>query len=82
MNTKMVAALSTMLIGVSACTTTPAPPGDASVSTLTNVERYQAAVNAQAASKNVDVRWVNPPDDDDLDEYTTENKTNGKADID
>lgn len=82
MNIKLIAAMSSLLIGVSACTTIPAPSGNASVDTLTNVQRYQASVNAQAAAKNVAVQWVNPPDEDDLKKYTEEKATSDKAKLD
>jgi len=41
-------------------------------SELSNTQRYQRAVNRSAALKNLDVHWVNPPDEDDLDEYDEE----------
>ncbi len=82
MNIKLIAGLSTLLIGVTACTTTPAPSGATDVTTLTNVQRYQASVNSQAAAKNVDVHWVNPPDEEDLKKYTENKTTSGQAELD
>jgi len=69
MNIKLIAGLTLLLSTLGACTTTPVPQSNSEVTTLNNVERYQATVEASARSKNVDVRWVNLPDEDDLDEY-------------
>jgi len=70
MNIKLISGLTLLLSILCACTTTPVPQSSSEVTTLSNAERYQATVEAGARSKNVDVRWVNLPDEDDLDEYT------------
>ncbi len=41
----------------------------ASPEPLTKVQRYQRAVGIQAERKNVEVHWVNPPREADLDKY-------------
>ncbi len=82
MNTKLIAGLSLLLLTLSACAAAPAPQSNNEVTTMSNAERYRAAVNSQAKAKNIDVHWVNPPDEDDLDEYTNEpaKNLNGGAD--
>jgi ABC-type glycerol-3-phosphate transport system substrate-binding protein len=83
MNKKLIAGLSTVLIGISACSTTPAPSAETSVTTLSNTERYQATVNAQAAVNGVEVHWVNPPDENDLKKYSkSDAATNGPTELD
>lgn len=39
-----------------------------------SVEKYQRAVQAGAERKNINVYWVNPPDEDDLDEHEKKDK--------
>ncbi len=70
MNTKTITGLLLVLLTVSACTTTAAPPsGNTAVTTLSKADRYQIAVQNQARFKGVDVHWVNPPDEGDLAKY-------------
>ncbi|MEJ8566949.1 hypothetical protein [Elongatibacter sediminis] len=68
---KTVMALLTALIalGLSACASAPAGTASVAPDSLTNVERYRRAVNLNAERKNVEVHWVNPPTEQDLDEY-------------
>lgn len=65
------ALLATALTG---CATSPAAPGvsEAAPEPMSNVERYRKAVTVGAERKNVEVYWVNPPKEEDLDEYTDE----------
>ena len=85
MNVRMITSrLSTLLIltaFVAGCASTTDTQVSTAKTELSNVERYQAVVNANARQKGVDVRWVNVPDEDDLDEYTqsdsSDEKTNG-----
>jgi starvation-inducible outer membrane lipoprotein len=80
MNAKQIALMSSLVLTLSACAATPAPEASTTdVNTMTNVERYKAVVNANAHLKGVDVHWVNPPDDDDLDEYTDETDQDKKS---
>lgn len=80
MNAKQIVFMSSLVLTLSACAATPAPEaGTANVDTMTNVQRYKATVNAHAHRKGVDVHWVNPPDDDDLDEYTDDNDEDKKS---
>jgi hypothetical protein len=80
MNVKQIAIMSSLVLTLSACATTSTPEaGTTDVDTMTNVQRYKATVNAHAHRKGVDVHWVNPPDDDDLDEYTDESDEDQKS---
>jgi ABC-type glycerol-3-phosphate transport system substrate-binding protein len=70
MNTKQIAGLSVLVLAVSACSTTTAPPSDSNtITTLNKTERYQVAVQSQARFNGVEVVWVNPPDEGDLAKY-------------
>jgi ribonuclease HI len=74
MNKFLISAVSVTALTLCACASQPSS-GVADVSAaqnMTNAERYRAAVNSQARAKNVQVQWVNPPDEDDLDEYADE----------
>ena len=80
MNAKQLVLISSLALALSACAATPTPDaGSTDVNTMSNVERYKATVHAHAHRKNVDVHWVNPPDEDDLDEYTDESDEDKKS---
>lgn len=75
---KFVALPITLAAGLSLAGCTATPQGAATVQatpgSMSNVERYRRAVNIQAERKNVEVHWVNPPRDKDLEKYTDEDK--------
>ena len=74
MNKFLISAVSVTALTLGACASQPSS-GVAEISAvqdMTNAERYRAAVNSQARAKNVQVQWVNPPDEDDLKEYADE----------
>lgn len=57
--------------GLSACAATPSGNTVAQAETqqMSNVQRYRQAVERNAERNNVRVEWVNPPKEEDLDEY-------------
>ena len=68
--TPTLAIVTAAAISLSACaTSTPNSYSAVNESELSNVERYQMAVESNARRRGLDVRWVNRPDEDDLDEY-------------
>lgn len=70
MNMKRIAGLSLLLLTVSACSTTAAPPsGNQVASTLSDPDRYQLMVEDQARLNGVEVHWVHVPDENDLVKY-------------
>lgn len=70
MNAKLITALAVLMLLVAGCAATPSPPTTAgSVNTLSKVDRYHAAVNAQARRNGAEVHWVNLPDEGDLARY-------------
>jgi len=71
---KNIAALSLLVLTVSACATPTANPVAPTstghpVTTLSKSEQYQLAVQQSARLNGVEVRWVNPPDEGDLAHY-------------
>ena len=77
---KLVALLPIALLMVSACAATPSPePTSSSVTTMTKTQRYKASVQTQAAHKNVDVHWVNSPDEGDLARFKDPEETKTSA---
>jgi ABC-type glycerol-3-phosphate transport system substrate-binding protein len=74
MNKFLISAVSVTALTLGACASQPSSSDAevAAVQNMTNAERYRAAVNSYARAKNVEVKWVNPPDEDDLDEYVDE----------
>ena len=73
MNVKLIGLMLILLLATTGCASTAQPlstEAGAGKHNLSNVERYHATVNANAWHQGIDVRWVNPPDEDDLDEYT------------
>lgn len=74
MNGKMITGLCALLLLASGCAATPSPQtGGDSVTTLTSVDRYHAAVEAQARKNGAEVHWVNLPDEGDLARYQETN---------
>jgi outer membrane biogenesis lipoprotein LolB len=53
-----------LLLG--ACATTTPTSHNAE---MTKAQKYRALVSAEADKKSVDLTWVNPPDEDDLEKY-------------
>lgn len=74
MNAKMITGFSVALLLASGCAATPSPQTTGNnVSTLSKVDRYHAAVEAQARRNGTEVHWVNLPDEGDLARYNDSN---------
>ena len=69
MNTRTITGLAAVSLMVAGCAASSQPVASQDISTFSKTERYQAAVNASARQNNVDVHWVNLPDEGDLAHY-------------
>jgi len=58
------------IFGLPGCASEPARTASVQADTsMSNVDRYRRAVAIQAERKGVEVHWINPPTEMDLDEY-------------
>jgi hypothetical protein len=64
----MILLFVSLTLGLGACAGTAEHNEAAESEELTYAEKYRRAIQADAERKNVNVHWINPPDDDDLDE--------------
>lgn len=81
MNAKLITGLSVAALLATGCAASGGQQATGSeVSTLSKVDRYHAAVEAQARRNGAEVHWVNLPDEGDLAHYqdaTTAETSNG-----